>query len=85
LWADSDLDEASDYGNKPLGAIICVRKENHAILDFDTRPTASTHCLQVISALWALVLVWFGLSLEKDSVEDRHGVPDRPILQGIFA
>ena len=42
LWADSDLDEASDYGNKPLGAIICVRKENHAILDFDTRPTAST-------------------------------------------
>lgn len=35
LWADSDLDEASDYGNKPLGAIICVRKENHAILDFD--------------------------------------------------
>ena len=62
LWSDSDLDEANDYGNKPLGAIICV-----------------------ISAIWSLVLIWFGLSLEKGSIEDRHGIPYRVIFQAVFA
>ena len=34
LWKGSDLDEANDYGNKPLGIIICVRF-------FSSQPTIS--------------------------------------------